>query len=327
MGSLRKRNGKWNAQVRIAGWRSFSKTFSKKTDAEDWCKVTEAKIQSLPVPEISQKHLCLKDLFDRYLNEIEHLKSKHILRYKLGMISRSWLGGIKIDLLSNHHINQFTKDRLRIVKEGTVRSEVMLIKHILKLAYDHWGMSFICDPIRGLVIPKTHKPRKRRISKEEFDAIMKSALSQKNKYIPFIIEFARETGMRRSEILKLKWTDCKNGLACLKDTKNGDERTIPLTKKAKSTLDNMERKHLNVFPISTQCLKSAWRRVVDKSKVNDLRFHDLRHEAISSFFEKGLSAPEVALISGHKDLRQLFQYTHLKPEVLSIKFKNIFNSN
>ena len=324
MGSLRKRNGKWNAQVRIAGWRSFSKTFSKKTDAEDWCKVTEAKIQSLPIPEINQKNICLQDLFERYLNEIGHLKSKDILQYKLGMVSRSWLGNIKIDLLSNHHINQFTKDRLKIVKEGTVRSEVMLIKHILKVATDHWGMSFINNPMRGLVIPKPHKPRKRRISKEEYDAIMKSALSQNNKYIPSIIEFARETGMRRSEILKLKWTDCKNGLACLQDTKNGDERTIPLTKKAKSILDNMERKHLNVFPISTQCLKSAWRRVVDKSKVNDLRFHDLRHEAISSFFERGLSVPEVALISGHKDLRQLFQYTHLNSKLFFIKHKEIF---
>ena len=58
-----------------------------------------------------------------------------------------------------------------------------------------------------------------------------------------------------------------------------------------------------------------------KSKVNDLRFHDLRHEAISSFFEKGLSVPEVALISGHKDLRQLFQYTHLKPSVIKKKYK------
>ena len=272
MGSLRKRNGKWNAQVRIAGWRSFSKTFRKKTDAEEWCKVTEAKIQSLPVPEIKQKHLCLKDLFGRYLNEVSHLKSKHILRYKLGMISCTWLGSIKIDLLSNQHINQFTKDRLKIVKEGTVRSEVMLIKQIIKVATEHWGMSFINNPMRGLVIPKPHKPRKRRISKEEYDAIMKSALSQNNKYIPLIIEFAIETGMRRSEILKLKWIDFKDGLAYLKDTKNGDERTIPLTKKAKSILDNMERKHLNVFPISAQCLKSAWRRVVGKSKVNRFNY-------------------------------------------------------
>ena len=86
----------------------------------------------------------------------------------------------------------------------------------------------------------------------------------------------------------------------------------------------MERKHLNVFPISTQCLKSAWRRVVNKSKVNDLRFHDLRHESVSRFFEMGLSIPEVTLISGHKDVRQLFRYTHLKPENLREKYKEVF---
>ena len=51
-----------------------------------------------------------------------------------------------------------------------------------------------------------------------------------------------------------------------------------------------------------------------RANVEDLRFHDLRREAISRFFEKGLSIPEVALISGHKDVRMLFRYTHLKAE-------------
>ena len=49
-----------------------------------------------------------------------------------------------------------------------------------------------------------------------------------------------------------------------------------------------------------------------RAGIVDLHFHDLRHEAISRFFEKGLSIPEVSLISGHKDVRQLMRYTHLK---------------
>jgi len=324
MGSLRKRNGKWNAQVRISGWRCFSKTFSKKTDAEDWCKSMEVKLQSIPMPETKQKDIRLKDLFQRYLDEIGHLKSKHILQYKLGMMSRLWLGGIKVDKLTRYQINQYTKDRLKEVKQGTARSEVMLVKHILKMAKSYWGVPLPNNPSAGLIIPKPHKPRKRRIAKEEFHAIMKVACSQKNKYIPAIIEFAFETGMRRSEILQLEWKDIQNGLACLKDTKNGDERIIPLTKKANGVLSMINKTDRKVFPVSPECLKSAWRRVLDKANVKDLRFHDLRHEAISSFFEKGLSVPEVALISGHKDLRQLFQYTHLNPEMLMIKHRKIF---
>ena len=64
--------------------------------------------------------------------------------------------------------------------------------------------------------------------------------------------------------------------------------------------------------------------MIKNTGIFDLRFHDLRHEAVSRFFEMGLSVPEVALISGHKDVRQLFRYTHLKPESLITKYSAIF---
>ena len=68
------------------------------------------------------------------------------------------------------------------------------------------------------------------------------------------------------------------------------------------------------FPYTSNALKLAWNRLKKKADIKDLHFHDLRHEAISRLFEKGLSIPEVALISGHKDVRMLFRYTHLKAE-------------
>jgi integrase len=64
---------------------------------------------------------------------------------------------------------------------------------------------------------------------------------------------------------------------------------------------------------------SAWQRLIKRTGIIDLRFHDLRHEAISRFFEMGLSVPEVALISGHRDYRMLQRYTHLKPEEVALK--------
>ena len=93
-------------------------------------------------------------------------------------------------------------------------------------------------------------------------------------------------------------------------TKNGHPRTIPLTKRALYILNNTELP----FPYTANALKLAWNRLKKKGNIEDLHFHDLRHEAISRFFEKGLSIPEVALISGHKDVRMLFRYTHLKAE-------------
>ena len=59
----------------------------------------------------------------------------------------------------------------------------------------------------------------------------------------------------------------------------------------------------------------------DAIQITDLHFHDLRHEAISRFFERGLSVPEVALISGHRDYRMLFRYTHLRAEDIVAKLE------
>ena len=64
--------------------------------------------------------------------------------------------------------------------------------------------------------------------------------------------------------------------------------------------------------MSSNAARLAWEKLKRRADVDDLRFHDLRHEAISRFFELGLSVPEVALISGHKDYRVLFRYTHLR---------------
>src|SRR5215472_18106296 len=74
-----------------------------------------------------------------------------------------------------------------------------------------------------------------------------------------------------------------------------------------------------VFTISANALRLALDRLRRRAGVLELRFHDLRHEAVSRFFEKGLNVPEVAMISGHRDLRMLFRYTHPKPEEVAAK--------
>ena len=70
------------------------------------------------------------------------------------------------------------------------------------------------------------------------------------------------------------------------------------------------------FPVTPNGFRLAWDRLRRRAGLSDLHFHDLRHEAISRFFELGLNIPEVAVISGHKDPRMLFQYTHLRAEEL-----------
>ena len=95
---------------------------------------------------------------------------------------------------------------------------------------------------------------------------------------------------------------------------------VPLSTKAVCVLQQQRsRTGLHPFPVTSNAFRLAWDRLRSRAGLNDLRFHDLRHEAISRFFEMGLSIPEVALISGHKDVKMLFRYTHLKVDNLVSK--------
>ena len=137
-----------------------------------------------------------------------------------------------------------------------------------------------------------------------------------------MVLFAIETGMRRSEILSLNWENIsfENKIATLEFTKNGSSRMVPLSSLALAVLINQRQERMPIpFPINDNTFRLAWDRLRNRAGITDLRFHDLRHEAISRFFEKGLSIAEVAAISGHKDPRMLFRYTHLDAKIIANK--------
>jgi integrase len=139
-----------------------------------------------------------------------------------------------------------------------------------------------------------------------------------------MVELALETAMRRGELLNARWSD----LSLIKKTlhipvtKNDHPRTIPLTARAIALMERLKELSQGdewIIPITLDSMRMAWKRVLKRAKLDDLHFHDLRHEAISRFFEHGLSIPEVAMISGHRDPRMLFRYTHPKPELVAEK--------
>ena len=225
--------------------------------------------------------------------------------------------------LTSKHFEYLRDERLQKVKSGTVHADLMLFRRVFKTAIDKWGYGLLSNPVERIQLPSPHKSRKRRLMPGEKERLLTAASLQRNIYIASIIEFAIETGMRRSEILKLRWCDIdlENGFASLYDTKNGEDRRVPLTRRCIEVLQTVPQTDERVFPISATCLRLAWNRARKKAGITDLRFHDLRHEAVSRFFEMGMSVPEVALISGHKDVRQLFRYTHLNPSNVFKKYE------
>lgn len=150
---------------------------------------------------------------------------------------------------------------------------------------------------------------------------------------------------RRGELLSLQWEDVKyfpngTGSAVLYDTKNGTDRTVPLSSKAVDILKGLTRpiKGGAVFPLSIGNLRAAREEALKRARKSyekeckeagktpspdflmDLRFHDLRHEATSRLFELGVfDSMEVAAITGHKTQQMLRGYMHLRPEDLAKK--------
>ena len=317
MGCVRKRGKSWNAQVRVAGWRSFTKSFKSKSDAVSWVNELEYKLRSAPLPDvIIDAKVTLGELLIKYAEEVSpNHKGCVPETCRLRYIARKWIGELDIRYLTKQHFIQYRDDRLKVVKGGSVGSELALMKRVLDTAVKKWGYGIPYNPIKDIEFPKGSSARTTRLVSDEKERLLIAALSQRNIYIASVIEFAIETGMRRSEILKLRWcdVDLENGFASLYDTKNGEDRRVPLTRRCIEALQTVPQTYEQVFPISATCLLLAWNRARKKAGITDLRFHDLRHEAVSRFFEMGMSVPEVALISGHKDVRQLFRYTHLNP--------------
>jgi integrase len=115
-------------------------------------------------------------------------------------------------------------------------------------------------------------------------------------------------------------------VALIPDTKTGQPRTIPLSPEALRLLGAKERNGEHVLNLTPMALRRAWERLCARAEVEDLRVHDLRHEALSRFSELGLNTPELATISGHKDVRMLLRYTHVRPTELAAKLAAICSS-
>ena len=141
-----------------------------------------------------------------------------------------------------------------------------------------------------------------------------------------IVGIAVATGMRRGEILGLRWLDIdrSGGRVLLPQTKNGDGRIVYLNSMAQQALSAVTRNGAKatdtVFKgaqITPENVSLAFLRACRAVNISDFRFHDLRHTAASWMRMHGADIHTVALILGHKDLRMAARYQHLSPAFLS----------
>lgn len=251
-------------------------------------------------------------------------------KYRASTISKTFLGKLPLSEVTTVNVADYRDMRLasisrntnRPVSPNTVRLELALLSDLFNIAIVEWG-SCTDNPVTRVRKPKIPPGRDRRITWGEERRILRAASKHKNHEIYSIVVLALETAMRQGEILGLLWEniDLRLRIAHLPITKNGSKRDVPLSLRAVDALTRLGVGTQGpVFQYTSDGFKSAWRAMIKRLGIQDLHFHDLRHEAVSRLFELGtLDMMEVATISGHKSMQMLKRYTHLKASNLVAK--------
>jgi integrase len=313
----------WQVRVRKKGYPLQVKTFDKKAQAQVWARQIETEMdRGIWQDRGEAERTTVNDLLDRFAREILPTKrgdAGKVMPYIRAL--KAGLGEKALAALSSRDVAEYRDARLSTgLKSQTVRHDLSLLSRAIKQGMMEWGIALPAgNPVLNVRMPAPSRPRDRRLIGDEEERMLNALSDCENAYMRPLMLFALETAARLGELLDLRWKDIdfSKKIAVLYDTKNGEDRTIPLSTPAFAVLHSLPRDLAGrVFPISESAVEQAWRRARKRAAIEDLHFHDLRHEATSRLFEKGLNPMQVAAITGHKTLQMLKRYTHLRAEDL-----------
>jgi integrase len=339
----RLKSGSWRVQVRRKG-KYVNDTFLRRKDAEEWALDVERRIdrKETATTRRSRDVQLFGNLITIHRQDLEEV-GKNIGRSKAASLIflDQRLGHLRLSELDRECMIRFGKARaLEGAGPVTVGIDLGYIKTILSHAAAVHGVVVSTEPIdlarialgRLGIVGKGNE-RDRRPTQNELDLIVAAFETNKRQQIPVgrIIRFAVATAMRQDEISRIEWRDFDPDARMLlirdrKDPrkKRGNDQRIPLLDvsgyDAVKIIQEQGRfsniREGRIFPYNGRSVGTAFRRQCRELKIDDLHFHDLRHEGTSRLFEAGFSIEQVALVTGHKDWKMLRRYTHLRPESL-----------
>ena len=310
MATIRNRNGRWHVQVRRSGTKSVNRTFTLKSDAQLWAREQERAIEldGYDKPNKELLNNTLSDLLKRYELEIApSKKSYHVERHYFALLRRQPFTNLSLKNLRASDIQNWINERSNSHQPASTVRVAGIIERVINIAIKNWDYPLAHNPMRKAMKPAiTARP----ILRLSSNTLQK--LRSHSSKIGWIVLFALETGMRRSEIANLKWPDINltEQLVYVSETKNGYARHVTLSSRSIEAVQHMDVNNEYVFGMSSNAIRLAWQRLKNLQQIEGVRFHDLRHEAISGMFEKGLTMAEVAMLSGHRTVSQLFRYAH-----------------
>jgi len=318
MAFFRLRKGKWQAIVSRKGYRPFSKTFISKSDAEKWARSIEIDLDRGTYSDQSNsQNYLFSDLINIYLEKVTPtMRGRLEDTYRLKKLLRHSIAKTNLSKLTSNVVSNYRDERLKEVSGSTVKRELSYISSIINYARRELDIH-ITNPVTLIRKPQGSMGRDRVLNEVEIEKLLNES-DKTNNWMKSLIEFALETAMRRGEILELLWAniDFNKRIAYLPLTKNGLSRKVPLSLKAIEVLQSLNSsKSERVFPLKSNTVSMMFLKITRRINLKDVHFHDLRHTAITRF-SNNFSILELAVISGHKSLKMLQRYTHIKAEDL-----------
>jgi len=333
MASIQKRGSSYRVRITREGKRTLTATFKSYGEASKWSKYKEAEVLLGDPPDKPISNLRpFKEIVEYYRKTHSIHKRNHVSEIGiLNILCQRW-GNVPINQINKMAVLSLRDDLLNLGRSGsTINHYFNAISKLFQTLENEWGLQ-IENPMTGVKRIPQGKGRYKRIKDKVEKGLTEGCKAFSLSLLDATIQFAIQTGMRRSEITRLTWADIdlQSRSIFVQVSKNGESRQIPLTKEAQNILKNLPIDQSGkVFPITFTQLRSQFQKVKNYAKnkwdepginpYEDLRFHDLRHEALSRFSDAGLNIIELSCISGHKTLAMLQRYTHPAYEAIFSK--------
>ncbi len=352
MAYIQQRGNYWRVEIRRRGYKPTYRTFDTKQQAQQWARRIEAEIDvGTYVDRTEADRTTLRDALDRYAQEI--VPTKRYPQQETTRIARWKQHELAYRTLSSLRGSDFAKyrDARRDAgrAENTIRLELQLVSHLFEVARKEWGLESLANPLNNIRKPSGSRARDRRLRLGEFEALHARLASSNNPWAAPAFELAIETSLRQGTLFRLRWEWVKLDTRMIEfppESQGADNKGVPsrlpLSRRAVTVIRSLaalwQSHKLNdpklsrfgpvnvnpnaltgqVFGTTSNAVLLVWKRIVrhPSAEFGDLRWHDLRHEAASRLFEKGLHPMEVASITGHRSMQMLKRYTHLRPESL-----------
>lgn len=259
------------------------------------------------------KKMTFEDMVSKYLEEHGHSRDPVTIK-----ALSYFFGNMTLFEISTRIVAEYRHQRLQKVKPATLYQELALLRRMFNVAIREWEW-LKNNPVSRLSFSVGNKnARDRWLTPDEEGNLLSHATSPH--WLRTLLVVALHTGMRRGEILDLKWqnVDFSRKMILIVKSKNGEKRGLPMSNTLYRVLKDIKVRNISgrVFPIAVRSLRVAFEKTLVKAKIENFHFHDLRHTFATRLVQKGIDLYRVKELLGHKTLAMTMRYAHHYPESL-----------